>query len=50
MYGSNMGSLNVLVGGHPVWTRKGDQGNKWRKADITLRRKTPYKVKLFYLQ
>jgi hypothetical protein len=48
MYGSDMGSLNVLVDGNPVWTRTGDQGNSWKKADITIRRRTNYKVKSFY--
>jgi hypothetical protein len=45
MYGSDMGTLNVLVDGTPVWTRTGDQGNSWLKADITIRRTTLYKVK-----
>jgi hypothetical protein len=45
MYGSDMGSLNVLVDGNSVWTRSGDQGNSWKKADITIARTTNYKVK-----
>jgi hypothetical protein len=50
MYGSDMGTLNVLVDGNSVWSRKGDQGNRWKKADITIKRSTNYKVKLLHLQ
>jgi hypothetical protein len=49
MYGSDMGTLNVLVDGTSIWTTTGDQGNRWKRADITIRRKTHYKVKLSYL-
>ncbi|XP_055996867.1 MAM and LDL-receptor class A domain-containing protein 1-like isoform X2 [Ostrea edulis] len=44
MYGSDMGTLNVLVDGSSVWTRTGDQGNSWKKADITVGTTTNYKV------
>jgi hypothetical protein len=44
MYGSDMGTLKVLVDGNSVWSRSGDQGNSWKKADITIRRTTHYKV------
>jgi hypothetical protein len=50
MYGSDMGTLNVLVDGNSVWTRTGDQGNIWKKADITIRMTTNYKVKSLHLQ
>jgi hypothetical protein len=49
MYGSDMGTLNVLVDGNSVWTRTGDQGNRWKRADITIKRIKEYKVKLLYL-
>jgi hypothetical protein len=45
MYGADMGTLNVLVDGSSVWTRTGDQGNSWKKADITIEKTTNYKVK-----
>jgi hypothetical protein len=50
MYGSDIGTLNVLVDGTSVWTRKGDQGNGWKKAYITIRRTTHYKVESLHLQ
>jgi hypothetical protein len=45
MYGSDMGTLNVLVDGNSVWTRTGDQGNRWKRADITIQSTKHYKVK-----
>jgi hypothetical protein len=49
MYGSDMGTLNVLVDGNPVWTKTGDQGNSWKMANITIRRTTRYRVESLYL-
>jgi len=36
MYGSNMGNLKVFVGTQAVFTKHGDQGNKWYAADIKI--------------
>nr|XP_022288523.1 MAM and LDL-receptor class A domain-containing protein 1-like [Crassostrea virginica] len=36
MYGSSMGSLNVLRNDTQVWTRSGDQGNSWHRAEIDI--------------
>ncbi|XP_055997984.1 MAM and LDL-receptor class A domain-containing protein 1-like [Ostrea edulis] len=44
MYGSSMGTLNVLVDGSSVWTRTGDQGNSWKQADVNITTTTDYKV------
>ena len=50
MHGSNIGTLNVLVDGSTVWTRKGNQGNSWKRAEITIRRTMHYKVKPLHVQ
>lgn len=41
MYGPNIGSLNLYtqtqaILGNPIWTRRGNQGNSWRKAQVTV--------------
>ena len=36
MYGSSMGSLNVFDGNKNVFTKTGDQGNNWFKAEVTI--------------
>ena len=36
MYGGSMGTLKVLVGGKRVFTRSGDQGNKWHKSSVEI--------------
>ena len=51
MYGSSIGGLNVYIQtgvsmGSPVWTRKGDQGNKWNNAKITITQSTQYNVRI----
>ena len=49
MYGSAMGKLEVSVGSRTVFSKSGDQGNKWIKADLRLADKgvqsvSPYRV------
>ncbi|XP_067024603.1 MAM and LDL-receptor class A domain-containing protein 1-like isoform X1 [Acropora muricata] len=36
MYGGSMGTLEVLVGGKTVFTKSGDQGNKWHKSSVEI--------------
>ena len=36
MYGGSMGTLKVLVGGKRVFTKSGDQGNKWHKSSVEI--------------
>ncbi|XP_078331594.1 MAM and LDL-receptor class A domain-containing protein 2-like isoform X2 [Crassostrea virginica] len=36
MYGSSMGTLNVLRNGTQVWTISGDQGDSWHRADVPV--------------
>ena len=36
MYGSSMGTLKVVVGGKTVFTRSGNQGNKWHKSSVEI--------------
>lgn len=36
MYGSSMGTLNVLVGSRKVFTKNGNQGNQWFKASVAI--------------
>lgn len=45
MYGSSIGRLMVDVGGKVVWTKKGNQGNKWLKAVIPLSASPPPSIK-----
>lgn len=36
MYGSSMGTLNVFDGHQNAFTKNGDQGNNWIKAEVTI--------------
>jgi len=36
MYGSSMGTLNVYVGSRKIFSKTGDQGNKWHKASVDV--------------
>ena len=36
MYGSSMGTLSVLVGGKKVFTKSGNQGNKWHRLSVEI--------------
>ena len=48
MYGAGMGTLNVYtqVGAQQtnIWTRKGNQGNKWLLGQVTLKNPSSFKV------
>lgn len=36
MYGSTMGTLNVYSGSKKIFTKSGDQGNKWEKVERSI--------------
>jgi len=36
MYGSSIGTLAVKVGSDIIWSKQGDQGNKWETATLDL--------------
>ena len=36
MYGSTMGTLNVYVGQRKIFTKSGDQRNKWNRATVDV--------------
>ena len=36
MYGNTIGTLNVYVGSNKVFTKSGNQGNKWNKASVNI--------------
>ena len=36
MYGSSMGTLNVYAGSKKIFTKSGNQGNKWYKASVDV--------------
>lgn len=40
MYGSSMGILSIIQDGRVIWSKKGDQGNKWNKATVDLKEST----------
>lgn len=40
MYGRTMGTLNIYNNNNKIFTKSGDQGNKWHKAELDL--KGPY--------
>ncbi|KAM9316897.1 MAM domain-containing glycosylphosphatidylinositol anchor protein 1 [Gastrophryne carolinensis] len=51
MYGKQMGQLNVLLRvtnigttDRPVWTQRGDKGNRWQLANITIYPTGPFQV------
>ena len=41
MYGSSMGTLNVRVGNSTIFTKSGNQGNKWIKASVEINNPDP---------
>lgn len=50
MYGSSIGTLNVYTSSFnklspALFTISGDQGNQWRKAQMTIQVQEQYKVK-----
>ena len=36
MYGLNIKTLNVYNGDEVIWTKSGDQGDAWHKAEVTI--------------
>lgn len=51
MYGESTGTLNVYIKETDgkstlVWSKSGDQGDKWIEAKLTLESKLDYKVKI----
>ena len=31
-----MGTLNIYNGGYKLWTKSGNQGNEWKKAEVSV--------------
>jgi hypothetical protein len=51
MYGLDVDTLNVYIKiggklGNPVWTRKGDQGDLWRHATVSITSQSLFQVGL----
>ncbi|XP_074653359.1 uncharacterized protein LOC141907576 [Tubulanus polymorphus] len=46
MYGSGIGSLEVILSGRPVWRIGGDQGTEWKHQVIELPTTNPVKIAL----
>ena len=49
MYGSTIGALNILLmqnktRSSPLWTLSGNQGNRWRIAQVTLNSQVAFSV------
>ena len=36
MYGTNINKLNIYNGGNEIWTKSGNQGNAWKKAEVSV--------------
>lgn len=36
MYGDNVNQLNVYVGRSKVFAKAGNQGNEWKKAQVSI--------------
>ena len=36
MYGMNIKTLNVYNGGEVIWTKSGNQGDAWHKAEVSI--------------
>lgn len=51
MFGANIGALNLYtqtqaILGNPVWKRRGNQGNQWRQAQVTVSLVVPFNVSI----
>ena len=51
MFGPNIGALNLYtqtqaILGNPVWKRRGNQGNQWRQAQVTVSLAVPFNVSI----
>ncbi|XP_067654505.1 MAM and LDL-receptor class A domain-containing protein 2-like [Haliotis asinina] len=48
MYGSQIGQLNVYTKvnslGAPIWTRKSNQGNSWKVAQVTIKSQSAFQL------
>ena len=44
MYGRDMGTLNVYVDGELVFSRTGNQGRRWKEAEIFIEERGVYPV------
>ena len=36
MYGFHVKTLNLYNGGSKIWNMKGDQGDMWKRAEVTI--------------
>ena len=36
MYGVHVKALNLYNGGNKIWNMKGDQGDSWKRAEVTI--------------
>ena len=36
MYGVHVRALNLYNGGNKIWNMKGDQGDSWKRAEVTI--------------
>lgn len=55
MYGQHIEDLNVYTKrqaglGKPVWTRSGNQGNKWIQAQVAINAATDLFVSYIYIE
>ena len=45
MYGTNIGTLNVMINGNKVFTASGNKGNMWLKAAVDVNLSGMYAVR-----
>ena len=45
MYGATIGKLDVTINGRSVFSKSGNQGNKWNEASISLSLSGMYQVR-----
>ena len=50
MYGATVGKLNIRSGGKIIWTSFGNQGNAWKKAEVSITSDINVSVKEIELQ
>ena len=53
MYGTTMGTMNVYARtgnsiGNPIWTKSGNQGNRWIQARVTVTSQSSWQVEYEY--
>lgn len=36
MYGGHVGQLNVYLGNKKIFSKSGDQGHAWKKAEVSI--------------